>query len=138
MNLEGLINISGKNGLYKVISNSKNMIIVESLIDKKRTPIHSSNQANMLEEIGIYTYDDTKPLSSVFENIAKKENYNQTISHKLSKNELIEFFRQIVPDFDEEKVYISDIKKVIQWYNLLQSKKIIKRKEKKKITKKKK
>ncbi len=138
MNLEGLINISGKNGLYKVISNSKNMIIVESLIDKKRTPIHSSNQANMLEEIGIYTYDDTKPLSSVFENIAKKENYNQTISHKLSKNELIEFFRQIVPDYDEEKVYISDIKKVIQWYNLLQSKKIIKRKEKKKITKKKK
>ena len=139
MNLEGLINISGKNGLYKVISNSKNMIIVESLIDKKRIPIHSGNQANMLEEIGIYTYDDTKTLSSVFENIAKKENYNQTISHKLSKNELIEFFRQIVPDFDEEKVYISDIKKVIQWYNLLQSKKIIKRKEeKKKITKKKK
>ena len=139
MNLEGLINISGKNGLYKVISNSKNMIIVESLIDKKRIPIHSGNQANMLEEIGIYTYDDTKPLSSVFENIAKKENYNQTISHKLSKNELIEFFRQIVPNFDEEKVYISDIKKVIQWYNLLQGKKIIKRKEeKKKITKKKK
>ena len=139
MNLEGLINISGKNGLYKVISNSKNMIIVESLIDKKRIPIHSGNQANMLEEIGIYTYDDTKPLSSVFENIAKKENYNQTISHKLSKNELIEFFRQIVPNFDEEKVYISDIKKVIQWYNLLQRKKIIKRKEeKKKITKKKK
>ena len=119
MNLEGLINISGKNGLYKVISNSKNMIIVESLIDKKRIPIHSGNQANMLEEIGIYTYDDTKTLSSVFENIAKKENYNQTISHKLSKNELIEFFRQIVPDFDEEKVYISDIKKVIQWFNLL-------------------
>ena len=139
MNLEGLINISGKNGLYKVISNSKNMIIVESLIDKKRIPIHSGNQANMLEEIGIYTYEDTKPLSSVFENIAKKENYNQTISHKLSKNELIEFFRQIVPNFDEEKVYISDIKKVIQWYNLLQRKKIIKRKEeKKKITKKKK
>ena len=92
----------------------------------------------MLEEIGIYTYNDTKPLSSVFEDIAKKENYNQTISHKLSKNELTEYFRQIVPDFDEEKVYISDIKKVIQWYNLLQSKKIIKRKkEKKKITKRK-
>ena len=125
MNLEGLINISGKNGLYKVISNSKNMIIVESLVDKKRIPVHSGNQANMLEEIGIYTYDDTKPLSSVFENIAKKENYNQTISHKLSKNELTEYFRKIVPDFDEEKVYISDIKKVIQWYNLLQSKKIL-------------
>ena len=88
MNLEGLINISGKNGLFKVISNSKNMIIVESLVDKKRIPVHSGNQANMLEEIGIYTYNDTKPLSSVFEDIAKKENYNQTISHKLSKNEL--------------------------------------------------
>ena len=131
MNLEGLINISGKNGLFKVISNSKNMIIVESLVDKKRIPVHSGNQANMLEEIGIYTYNDTKPLSSVFEDIAKKENYNQTISHKLSKNELTEYFRKIVPDYDEEKVYISDIKKVIQWYNLLQSKKIIKRKEEK-------
>ena len=139
MNLEGLINISGKNGLYKVISNSKNMIIVESLVDKKRIPVHSANQANMLEEIGIYTYNDTKPLTSVFEEIAKKENYNQTISHKSSKNELTEYFRQIVPDFDEEKVYISDIKKVIQWYNLLQSKKIIKiKEEEKKITKKKK
>ena len=131
MNLEGLINISGKNGLFKVISNSKNMIIVESLVDKKRIPVHTGNQANMLEEIGIYTYNDTKPLSSVFEDIAKKENYNQTISHKLSKNELTEYFRKIVPDYDEEKVYISDIKKVIQWYNLLQSKKIIKKKKKK-------
>ena len=139
MKLEGLINISGKNGLFKVISNSKNMIIVESLVDKKRIPVHSGNQANMLEEISIYTYNDTKSLISIFEDIAKKENYNQTISHKLSKNELTEYFRQIVPNFDEEKVYISDIKKVIQWYNLLQRKKIIKRKEeKKKITKKKK
>ena len=124
MNLEGLINISGKNGLYKVISKSKNMIIVESIIDKKRMPVSSANQANMLEEIGIYTYEDTKPLSEVFEEIAKKENYNQTISHKLSKNKLLEFFRQIVTDFDEDKVYISDIKKVIQWYNLLQKKNI--------------
>jgi len=137
MNLEGLINISGKNGLYKVISKSKNMIIVESIIDKKRIPVSSGNQANMLEEIGIYTYKDTKPLSEVFEEIAKKENYNQTISHKLSKNKLFEFFRKIVPDFDEDKVYISDIKKVIQWYNILQNKKIIKQIEKK-ITKKKK
>jgi hypothetical protein len=138
MNLEGLINISGKNGLYKVISKSKNMIFVESIIDKKRMPVSSANQANMLEEIGIYTYEDTKPLSEVFEEIAKKENYNQTISHKLSKNKLLEFFRQIVTDFDEDKVYISDIKKVIQWYNLLQKKKIIKQIEKKKNTKKKK
>lgn len=138
MKLEGLINISGKNGLYKVISKTKNMIIVESIIDKKRIPVSSGNQANMLEEIGIYTYKDTKPLSEVFEEIAKKENYNQTISHKLSKNKLLEFFRQIVPDFDEDKVYISDIKKVIQWYNLLQKKKIIKQIEKKEITKKKK
>lgn len=138
MNLEGLINISGKNGLYKVITKSKNMIIVESIIDKKRIPVSSANQANMLDEIGIYTYEDTKPLSEVFEEIAKKENYNQTISHKLSKNKLLEFFRQIVPDFDEDKVYISDIKKVIRWYNLLQNNKIIKQIEKKKNTKKKK
>ena len=72
MNLEGILNISGRPGLFKVISTTKNTIIAESLIDGKRSPIHS--QVNMLEEIGIYTYDETKPLSEIFDNIAKKEN----------------------------------------------------------------
>ena len=136
MDLEGIINIAGKSGLYKVISQAKNSVIVESLTDHKRLPLYSNNQANMLEEIGIYTYDDTKPLSGIFNDIAKKENCKEAISHKSSKNELESYFREVLPDYDEERVYISDIKKVIQWYNTMQKHGLIKlqKKEKKKNT----
>ena len=121
MDLKGLINIAGKPGLYKVVSQNKKIIIVESLIDKKRIPIHSHNQANLLEEIGIYTYEDVLSLSEVFKKIANKEKCQKSISHKSSSNELISYFRNILSNYDEEKVYISDIKKVINWYNILQS-----------------
>jgi len=137
MNLEGIINVAGKPGLYKVVSQAKNTVIVESLTDKKRSPLYSNNQANTLEEIGIYTYDDTKPLSEIFDNIAKKEDFKQAISHKSSTNELNTYFREILTDYDEERVYISDIKKVIQWYNALQKSGLIELpKEKKKFAKK--
>lgn len=135
MKLEGILNISGKTGLFKIIKSAKSTIIAESLIDGKRSPIHSSSQANMLEEIGIYTYEETKPLSEIFENITKKENGKQTISHKSSNDKLISYFREIVPDYDEERVYISDIKKVIRWYNNLQSAGLIKLQKEKKNTK---
>ena len=121
MNLEEIINIAGKPGLYKVVSKGKNSVIVESLTDGKRGPLYSNNQANMLEEIGIYTYNDTKPLSEIFDEIAKKENYKQSISHKSSKDDLTNYFREILTDYDEERVYISDIKKVFQWYNIMQT-----------------
>jgi hypothetical protein len=137
MNLEGIINVAGKPGLYKVVSQAKNTVIVESLTDKKRSPLYSNNQANTLEEIGIYTYDDTKPLSEIFDDIAKKEDCKQAISHKSSTNELNTYFREILTDYDEERVYISDIKKVIQWYNALQKADLIQLpKEKKKVSKK--
>ena len=130
MNLEGIINIAGKPGLYKVISQAKNSVIVESLNDGKRIPLYSNNSANMLEEISIYTYDDTKPLSDIFDNIARKENCKQAISHKLTKNELESYFRDVLSDYDEERVYISDIKKVIQWYNIMEKHSLIQLKEK--------
>ena len=137
MNLEGIINVAGKAGLYKIVSQAKNTVIVESLTDKKRSPLYSNNQANTLEEIGIYTYDDTKPLSEIFDDIAKKEDCKQAISHKSSTNELNTYFREILTDYDEERVYISDIKKVIQWYNALQKSGLIELpKEKKKVAKK--
>jgi len=79
----------------------------------------------MLEEIGIYTYDDTKPLSEIFDDIAKKENGEQALNHKSSTNQLTTYFREILADYDEERVYISDIKKVIQWYNAMQKKGLI-------------
>ena len=121
MNLEGIIYVSGKPGLFKVVSNTKNTIIIESLTDKKRRPIHSQTQANMLQEIGIYTYNDTKPIADIFEKIAEKENGEKSISHKSSKDELTNYFREILNDYDEEKVYLSDIKKVFQWYNTIQN-----------------
>ena len=119
MNIEGIINVSGKPGLHKIVSQGKNSVIVESLTDQKRMPIYSNTPANSLEEIGIYTYDDTLPLVDVFTNIAKNTRCNSCISHKESKKELVSYFREVLPDYDEDRVYISDIKKVFQWYNAL-------------------
>ena len=135
MNLEGIINISGKSGLYKVISQGTNTIIVESIIDGKRLPLNSNSQANMLEEIGIYTHDDTKPLSEIFNEIALKENYKYAIDHKSTRNELLTYFRQILPDYDQDRVYISDIKKLIQWYNTMQKHGLIERPKEKGVKK---
>tara|TARA_B100000767_G_scaffold230668_1_gene221818 strand:- start:185 stop:628 length:444 start_codon:yes stop_codon:yes gene_type:complete len=125
MNLEGIINVAGKPGLYKVVSKGNKKVIVESFVDGKKSPLYSNNQANMLEEIGVYTYDDTKPLSEIFDEIAKKENEQQALSHKSSTKQLTTYFREILTDYDEERVYISDIKKVIQWYNTMQKKGLI-------------
>ena len=111
MNLEGIINVAGKPGLYKVISKGNKKVIVESFIDGKKSPLYSDNQANMLEEIGIYTYEDTKPLSEIFDNIAKKEKGEQALNHKSSTKQLTIYFREILSDYDEERVYISDITK---------------------------
>ena len=135
MNIEGIVNVSGKTGLHKIVSQGKNSIIVESLTDGKRMPVYSNTSANSLEEIGIYTYDDTVPLIDVFLNIAKKEDCKVCISHKSSKTELEDYFRDIVEDYDEDRVYISDIKKVFQWYNALHSFGLVKlpKEEKKKI-----
>ena len=119
MNIEGIINVSGKPGLHKIVSQGKNSVIVESLTDQKRMPIYSHTTANSLEEIGIYTYDDTLPLVDVFTNIAKNTKCKSCISHKESKNELESYFREVLPEYDEDRVYISDIKKVFQWYNAL-------------------
>mgnify|MGYP001442868725 FL=1 len=138
MKLEGIINVSGKPGLFKIISRSNNTVIIESLTDQKRTAIYSHNQANLLDEIGIYTYNDTVPILDIFTEIAKKTSCGPSINHKSSKDELINYFRDILPEYDEERVYISDIKKVIQWYNIMQSVNLIKisKKKTKKETKK--
>ena len=114
----------------------KNSVIVESLTDGKRMPVYSHTSANSLEEIGIYTYEDTIPLVDVFTNIAKKEDCKVCISHKSSKTELENYFREIIEDYDEERVYISDIKKVFQWYNALHEAGIIQLPKEEKIKKK--
>jgi|LGOV01.1.fsa_nt_gb hypothetical protein len=125
MNLEGIISISGKGGLYKLISQSRGGFIVEALADGKRFPVQSTNNVSSLSDIAMYTYEEEIPLSEVFTNIAKKENEGPSLSHKESAKKLKEYFGTVLPDFDEDRVYSSDIKKVFQWYNILQSAGII-------------
>ena len=120
MKLEGILSISGKPGLYKLVSQSKNSVIVESLSDKKRFPIHATDQVSALEEIGIYTYGDTVSLSDVFEAIALENKGQACISHKASQEELATWLRGLLPEYDEDQVYHSNIKKIAQWYNILQ------------------
>jgi hypothetical protein len=121
MSLDKIMSISGKPGLYKVLTQTRTGAIVESLLDKKRINVTIHSNVSVLSEIAIYTIHEEKPLAEIFESIKQKENGQQTsISHKDSKDALEEYFFNILPDYDEDRVYPSDIKKVIQWYNLLQ------------------
>ena len=120
--LKGILAISGQSGLFKMVAESKNNIIVESLDTKKRLPVHSTSKVSALEDIAIYTETGDVPLKEVFKAIAEKENGGQTISHKSSANELKSYFGEVIPEFDRDRVYVSDIKKVLMWYNILQEK----------------
>lgn len=119
MNLTGIISISGKPGLFKVVAQGKNNIIVESLEDKKRFPAYSSDRISALEDISVYTYDEDVSLKVILKAIYNKENGNVCVSHKADKKELEKYLLEILPNYDQERVYISDVKKIFQWYNLL-------------------
>jgi len=93
----------------------------EVLIDKKTAIIGINHNVSILKDISIYTYETEVPLKEVFQKIAAKESEGPAINHKVSKNELQSYFSEVLPNYDEERVYASDIKKVVQWYNLLQS-----------------
>lgn len=120
MNLQGIISISGKSGLFKVVAQGKNSVIVESISDKKRIPAQTTNRISALEDISVYTYDGDIPLAEVFSSIYKKTEGQETISHKENASKLKDLLLEVVPNYDEERVYVSDIKKIISWYNILQ------------------
>ncbi|GGH47110.1 hypothetical protein IA57_08835 [Mangrovimonas yunxiaonensis] len=121
MGLEKVLAISGKPGLFKLVTQTRTGFVAESLIDKKRMSVSIHQNVSLLSEIAIYTLSEEKPLREVFALIKEKENGAQTaVGHKESKDKLEEYFFGILPDYDEDRVYASDIKKVIQWYNLLQ------------------
>ena len=119
MKLEKVIAIVGKPGLYQIISQSKSGVIVESLSDKKRFPVNSLHNISTLNDIAIYTYETEVPLKEVFFNIFEKEEGKQSIDPKSSKNDLLSYFSEVLPGYDEERVYASNIKKVLTWYNAL-------------------
>lgn len=119
MSLEKILSISGKPGLYELKTQTRGGFIAESLKDGKKMSVSMRNNVSMLSEIAIYTYSKEIPLPEVFEKIYEKEDGKKSIDHKKSKNELSAHFDEILPEYDEDRVYTSDIKKIFQWYNLL-------------------
>ncbi|PIR12827.1 MAG: hypothetical protein COZ76_03375 [Flavobacteriales bacterium CG_4_8_14_3_um_filter_35_10] len=119
MTLEKIIAITGKTGLFNILSQNKAGLIVESLADKKRSSVSLKQQLSALKDIAIYTYGEEVPLKKVFFLIFKKENGIASVSLKAEPAQLIAYFREILPEFDEARVYVSSIKKIITWYNLL-------------------
>ncbi len=117
--LKDILSISGHGGLFKFISQGRHGIIVESLETKKRMNASAAAKISALEDIAIFTDTEDKPLKDVLKAIYEKENGGEAISHKSSADELKNYFEEILPDYDRDRVYVSDIKKVIQWYNLL-------------------
>ncbi|MGZ5193112.1 MAG: DUF5606 family protein [Kaistella sp.] len=119
MQLEKIISISGKPGLFKLISQLKNGFIIEDVVSKKKVSIGNTSQVSLLDNIAMFTFDKEVPLFEVFENVAKNNDYKETISHKSTDAELRAFMTESLPDYDTERVYVSDIKKLAQWYNIL-------------------
>jgi hypothetical protein len=118
--LKEILSVSGKPGLYKLISQGKNMFIAESLIEKKRLPVYSSDKVVSLGDIAIYTDNEEVPLANIFNTIKAKENGEKINRDPSAKpDELRDYFAEILPNFDRERVYPSDIKKMISWYNIL-------------------
>ena len=122
MKLDKVLSISGKPGLYELKAQTRGGFVAESMLDGKKISVNMRHNVSLLSEIAIYTYSEEVPLREVFQKIYDKENGGEAISHKESKAKLEEYFSEVLPDYDEDRVYISDIKKIIQWYNLLVSK----------------
>lgn len=121
MGLDKILAISGKPGLYKLVAQTRGGFVAESLIDNRRVSVGIQQNVSVLSEIAIYTLAAEVPLKEVLNKIKEKENGAQTsVSHKDSKDKLEEYFFEVLPDYDEDRVYASDIKKVLQWYNMLQ------------------
>lgn len=125
MSLEKVLAISGKPGLYELLVQTRTGFVAESLADGKKSTVGLRNNVSLLSEISMYTYNDEVKLFEVFKNIATKENNGEAISHKADNPTLVAYFREVLPEFDEERVYVSDIKKVLNWYNILQKRGVI-------------
>jgi hypothetical protein len=129
MDLSGIISIAGMSGLYKVIAQTKNGLIVESLIDKKRIQAFNTNKISALADVSMYSTGDDVPLKDVFQKIYDKEKGGASIDHKSADAELKKYFKSAFAEYDEDRVYVSDIRKVLSWYNLLQKNGLLDKKE---------
>lgn len=121
IDLTGIIAISGQSGLYKVVAQSKNGIIVESLTDKKRTAISATAKVSSLEDISMFTTGDDKPVSEIMKSIYDKEKGGACIDSKADDKAVVTYFGSILPDYDKDRVYTSNMRKLFTWYNGLQT-----------------
>jgi len=119
MNLEGIISVSGKPGLFKVISKKKTGLVVESIPDGKKLNVFALDKVSALEDISIYTYDDDIPLKEVYTKLYSIEEGKKSIDHKDAPEVLKNKMLEILEDYDQDRVYHSDLKKLFQWYNML-------------------
>jgi len=126
MQLDKIVSIPGKPGLFEIITQTRAGFVAQSLLDGKKISIAFKNNISVLNEIAIYTLEEEVPLKEVFQKIWDKENGSATsVSHKADKDTLEAYFFEVLPNFDEDRVYPSDIKKVLQWYNLLLEKNLL-------------
>lgn len=121
MSLEKVLAISGKPGLYALKLQTRTGFVAESLIDGKKITVGLRSNVSLLSEISVYTYEGEVRLSEVFRAIAEKEDNGAAMSHKEDNAKLTAYFREVLPEFDEDRVYPSDIKKILNWYNMLQA-----------------
>ena len=120
--LKGILAISGQPGLFKVLSEAKNGVIVESLLTGMKQTVFASAKMSTLEDIAIYTIHEDFPLKRVFMKISDLENGGAALQSNSKPEELKKYFEKVLPEYDKERVYVSDIKKVLTWYNLLHEK----------------
>ena len=129
MDLSKILSISGKPGLFTLISQAKSGALIESLLDGKRQTAFANAKISSLQDISIFTIDEDIPLVKVFQEIYKKEDGKDCIDPKSDSKKLIAYMTEIVPNFDSERVYVSDMKQLFTWYNLLNSNGLIDLKE---------
>ncbi|WP_353089096.1 DUF5606 domain-containing protein [Flavobacterium sp.] len=125
MKIDKILAISGKPGLYELKIQTRSGFVAESLLDGKRITVGLRSNVSLLSEISMYTYTEEKPLVEVLRAIAQLENEGPALSHKEDNAKLIAYFETVLPDYDQDRVYASDIKKVLNWYNILQAKGLV-------------
>jgi len=125
MSVEKILAISGKPGLYELKVQTRTGFVAESLIDGKKITVGLRSNVSLLSEISVYTYDGEIRLAEVLRAIAEKEDNGPALSHKEDNAKLESYFREVLPEFDEDRVYASDIKKILNWYNMLQAKGLV-------------
>ena len=130
MNVEKILAIAGKPGLFELKVQTRSGFLAESLLDGKKITVGLRSNVSLLSEISMYTYTEEKPLVEIMRAIAVKENEGPTaVSHKDDNAKLIAYFKEILPDYDEDRVYASDIKKLLNWYNILHAKGLVSKEE---------